>query len=279
MSRRSLNLGKKLSAMLIIASASLLVGRAQTAPHASSKTHSEKNSGAKNATPTAALRVKVADGRYELVGGNAGTQKYREPWTLYKTSVGYELQEQWTVASSNAAESSVDVAINFAAGLYPIQVRIGGENTQRQLTCSMALKEFKCATGGKESKLVMQGPYNVFLPSPWLLGSIARRAKKVPNQSATLQLVMMAGSVEQGPKLVSFPAEVQYVGDDEVSVRGEKIPAAIYELKAINTGIQGVTIPGTLIWTSNEGVVLALQDSNKPDQRIELVEYKRYGKF
>ena len=147
------------------------------------------------------------------------------------------------------------------------------------MTCSMALKEFKCATQGKESKLPMQGPYNVFLPSPWLLGSIARRAKKIPNQSAPLQLVMMAGSEEQGPKLVSFPAEVQYVGDDEVTVGNEKIPAAIYELKATNTGIQGITISGTLIWTSYEGIVLKLQDSNMPDQRIELVEYKRYGKL
>ena len=183
------------------------------------------------------------------------------------------------VTSPNAAGSTVDVAISFAAGLYPIQVQIGGRNSAQRMLCVMALKEFKCITQGKESKLAMHGAYNVFLPSPWMLGSIARRARKIPNQSAAVQLVMMGGMEEQGPKLVSFPAEVQYVGDDEVSIGGEKISASIFELKAPNTGIQGVTIPGTLIWTSGEGVVLALQDSNKPEQRIELVEYKRYGKL
>jgi len=79
--------------------------------------------------------------------------------------------------------------------------------------------------------------------------------------------------------LVAFPAQVQYVGEDTVAISGEKIPASIFELKAPNTGIPNVSIPGTLIWTSAEGIVLALQDSDKPEQRIELVEYKKYGKF
>jgi hypothetical protein len=246
----------------------------------SAQTTKSKSAKAPSKAPAAASRTKVAEGRYEVVGGKAGAPSfYREPWTLFKTPVGYELEEQWTVTSPNAAESTVDVAVSFAAGLYPLQVRIGGQNSPQQMFCEMALKEFKCTTQSKESKLAMHGAYNVFLPSPWMLGSIARRARKIPNQSAAVQLVMMGGMEAQGPKLVSFPADVQYVGDDEVSIGGEKIAASIFELKSPNTGIPGVTIPGTLIWTSSEGVVLALQDSNKPEQRIELVEYKRYGKF
>src|SRR5205823_12670804 len=132
---------------------------------------------------------------------------------------------------------------------------------------------------GKDARLEMTGPYNIFLPSPWMLGSIARRARKIPGQSAAIQLVVMTGSEELGPKLVAFPAQVQYVGEDSVSIDTEKIPASIFELRAPNTGVPGISIPGTLIWTSAEGVVLALQDSDKPDQRIDLVEYKRYGKF
>src|SRR5437588_2719243 len=108
-----------------------------------------------------------------------------------------------------------------------------------------------------------------------MLGSIDRRAKKVPSQSATVQLVVMTGSENLGPKLVDFPAQVQYVGEDSVSIDTEKIPASNFELKATNTGVEGISIPGTLIWTSAEGVVLALQDSNQPDQRIDLVKYKR----
>jgi hypothetical protein len=232
------------------------------------------------AAQPASTRTKIAEGLYAVVGGKAGQQNsYREPWTLYKTALGYELREQWMVTTGNGTDSTVDVAINFAAGLYPIEVQIGSEGSARRMLCSMALKEFKCTTGGAESKLAMQGAYNVFLPSPWMLGSIARRAKKVPGQSASVQLVMMAGSDKPGPKLLAFPAQVQYVGEDSVSIGGEKIAASIFELKAQDTGIPNVSIPGTLIWTSTEGVVLALQDSDKPEQRIELVQYKKYGKF
>src|SRR5437588_6137859 len=112
-----------------------------------------------------------------------------------------------------------------------------------------------------------------------MLGSIDRRAKKVPSQSATVQLVVMTGSEELGPKLVAFPAQVQYVGEDSVSIDTEKIPASIFELKATNTGVEGISIPGTLIWTSAEGVVLALHDSDKPHQRMELADYKKEGKL
>ena len=91
-----------------------------------------------------ATRVMLADGLYAVVGVKAGQQNsYREPWTLYKTSVGYELQEQWMVPTANAVDSTVDVAINFAAGLYPIEVQIGSEGSARRMLCSMALKEFK----------------------------------------------------------------------------------------------------------------------------------------
>jgi len=232
------------------------------------------------AVSPASTRTKIAEGLYAVVGGKTGQQNsYREPWTLYKTAVGYELQEQWMVATATAVDSTVDVAISFASGLYPIEVQIGSEGSARRMLCSMALKEFKCVTGDAESKLAVQGPYNVFLPSPWMLGSIARRARKVPGQNAAVQLVMMAGSEQPEPRLVAFPAQVQYVGEDTIVIGAEKIPASIFELKALHTGIPNVSIPGTLIWTSAEGVVLALQDSDKPEQRIELVEYKKYGKF
>ncbi len=167
------------------------VASSQGAPKsASPKKPTSQKAPAASAAPT---RVKVAEGRYEVVGGKADAQNsYTEPWTLYKTNVGYDLQEQWMVASAGGAESRVDVSISFAPGLYPIQVQVGALNSQQRLLCSMALKEFKCFSQGKESKLAMQGAYNVFLPSPWMLGSIARRAKKIPNQSARVQLMMMA---------------------------------------------------------------------------------------
>src|SRR3954464_7240938 len=112
------------------------------------------------ATAPASTRTKIAEGLYAVVGGKPGQQNsYREPWTLYKTPVGYDLQEQWMVANANGGDSTVDVAISFVPGLYPIEVQIGSEGSARRMLCSMALKEFKCNAGGAESKLAMQGAY------------------------------------------------------------------------------------------------------------------------
>jgi hypothetical protein len=226
------------------------------------------------AAETAPLREKVAEGKYELkrVDGKL-QQSFEEPWTLYKTNIGYELDEQWVVSKDSGSQPMiVDIGVSFAPGLYPIQLRVGGVESSKQLNCSMEAKEFICESGGTRSQIAMQGPYNLFSPSPWMLGSIARRAKKVPQQSTKVQLVQMTGMSETGPKLESFEGDVQYVGEDQLEVDSQKLDASIFELKA-------KSIPGMLMWMSADGVVLALQDSSKADQRMELVKFKQYAKF
>jgi hypothetical protein len=224
-----------------------------------------------NAVP---LRQKVAEGKYELKRMDAkSAQSFEEPWTLYKTNVGYELEEQWIVSKDTQSEPViVDIGINFAPGLYPIGLRVGSGGSSKQLLCRMEAKEFGCESDGMQSKIPMQGSYNLFLPSPWMLGSIARRARKVPQQSTTVQLIRMDEVSGNLPQLTSFQADVQYVGDDQVEVDGTKIGASIIELKA-------KSIPGMLMWISSDGIVLALQDSAKSDQRMELVKFTKFAKF
>jgi hypothetical protein len=220
------------------------------------------------------VRVKVAEGTYQLKKVDGTTSaSFEEPWTLFKTNLGFDLEEQWVVNKDpQSAPMIVDILVNFAPGLYPIQFRVGGSGSSKELRCATAIKEFTCESAGLQSKLPMIGSYNLFLPSPWMLSSIARRAKKVPDQSTSVQLVQMVGMSDAGPKLDSFQAEVQYVGEDEVAVDSTKLPASIFELKA-------KIIPSMLIWVSTEGLVLALQDSSKPEQRMELVKYVKYAKF
>jgi hypothetical protein len=136
----------------------------------------------------------------------------------------------------------------------------------------MEAKEFGCESGDLQSKIPMQGSYNLFLPSPWMLSSIARRAKKMPQQSTTVQLVRMGDVSANLPQITSFQADVQYVGDDQVEVGGTKVEASIIELKA-------KSIPGMLMWLSADGIILALQDSTKSDQRMELVKFTKFAKF
>lgn len=224
--------------------------------------------------PAATVRTKVAAGRYLLSSSSQGIlQTWEEPWTLYRTKTGFEVDEWWKASRQGSANSvNIEVRLVLATGLHPIEAHIGSAATDNQLNCFMAMSEFRCQVMGKESVLPMLGAYNFFLPSPWFLTSIVRRAPKKPDTIVTVKLVQMAGMTPNGPKLVEASAQVTYVGEDVVELQGAKIAASIYELR-------GTESPAIVVWLSSEGVVLAMQDVSKSDQRMELVEFTKFVPF
>jgi hypothetical protein len=196
---------------------------------------------------------------------------FEEPWVLSRTRLGYTLDEQWVFYRNQGEPTIVDVNVDMVTGFRPLQVKIGTGTESVQ--CKIALQEFTCETKGQTRRLEAKPPYDYFSPSPWILSNVVRRVKKDPSVKSTVNLVRIDGADENGPRLSSFVAEVQYVGDDQTEVQGQKYTASIYELHA-----EGV-IPGMLVWVSPEGIVLAMQDSTHPEQRMELTELKFYGKL
>ncbi len=251
--------------------AAALVASAQTP---SARKRPARKAPPKASAPAPEMKVKVAEGRYRLRAGEQGTlQSWDEPWTLYKTRTGFEVNEQWKASKEGFANSiNIEVVVVLAPGLYPTEARIGSDVTGNQLACFMTMTEFRCRVMGKESTLPMLGAYNFFLPSPWFLTSIARRAPRKPDSNVTVKLVQMAGMTENGPKLVELSAQVGYVGEDVVEIHGAKVPAWIYE-------IRGTESPAIVVWLSADGVVLMMQDAAKPDQRMELVEFTKLAPF
>jgi len=224
--------------------------------------------------PAAPPRLKIAEGKYELRRSNGPVDRtFEEVWTLYRTKLGYAVEEQWHVGAGQGMPPNVlDVSLEFISGLHPLRIRIGSDE-ERSLHCALELKECRCKSMGTESALPMSGIYDFFLPSPWMLGSIARRSAKDPGKPTQVQLVRMAGMSPEGPKLHAFPAQVQYVGDDLIEINGKKLASSIYELKAPDA------IPEMLIWVAPDGIVLALQDSTKQEQRMELTQFTRHAKL
>jgi len=230
---------------------------------------------AKKAAPTAPVRAKIAEGRYVLrKSGKPDERSFEQAWTMYKTGHGYDLEEQWIVGSAQAGgePTIIDVSAEFASGLHPIRTRIGSD-AERALTCELTASKCTCQSMGHTATLEVKGVYDFFSPSPWMLSSIVRRAKKIPDQVTNVQLVRMAGMTEQGPRLTAFNAEVQWVGDDEIDVDGKRFAASIYELKAAGS------IPSLMVWVNADGIVLAMQDTAKQEQRMELSQFSKVGKF
>jgi hypothetical protein len=229
----------------------------------------------KPSRPAGPTKIKVAEGKYVLTNTAGKVERtFEEPWALYKTNLGYALESQWHVGGAEGeAGNVIDVRVNFAGGLHPTDVTIGGD-PDRALHCRLALSEFSCRSMGLEGRQPMAGTYDFYSPSPWMLGSIVRRSKKLPGQTTRVQLVRMRGMQPgAGPVLDAFAAEVDYVGDDQIEIGERKYDSSIFELKAQDA------IPGMLVWVSAEGIVLALQDSSKTEQRMELVEYRKLGKL
>lgn len=260
---------KRLAFLLTLCCALSLCAAAQA-----KKKPAPRKTAPKASVSAAPVRNKVAEGRYLLSTNNQGMlQTWEEPWTLYKTKTGFEVTELWKASRQGSTNSvSIEVLLVLAPGLYPTQAHIGSAVTDNQLNCFMAMTEFRCTVLGKESVLPMLGAYNFFLPSPWFLTSIVRRAPKKPDNVVTVKLVQMAGMTPNGPKLTEISAQVTYVGEDVVELQGAKIPASIYELR-------GTESPAIVVWLSPEGVVLAMQDAAKSDQRMELVEFTKFAPF
>ena len=223
------------------------------------------------AQSTADQKTQLAKGRYRMLHLPEG-RGFEEPWTLWRTKLGYELVEQWVFpAKEQAGPTVIDVSVQMVTELRPITVHIG--SALQGLDCSVAVGAFVCEAEGRQTRVDMQDPYDFFSPSPWMLGNIVRRGRKIKDDKKTLRLVRVNGAGADGPILESFEAEVQFVGDDQIEVDGRKQPASIYELRSSSS------FPPMLVWVAPDGVVYAVQDSNRPDQRLELVDFKRFRKM
>jgi len=228
---------------------------------------------AKSKAPAVAEHpVLLAEGKYQM-GGGAAMHGFSEPWSISRTALGYELDEQWLIPPRGAlgAPQVIDLKVQMVSGLRPVQVHIG--DPLLGLTCKIALNVFRCESQGKMTELPIQGAYDFFSPSPWMLGNIVRRSQRIKGEKSPIQLVRIDGTGASGVRMTAFEAQVAYVGDDQLDLAEGKHTVSIYELKAEGK------IPDMLVWISDEGIVYAIQDSSHPEQRLELVEIKRYGKL
>jgi hypothetical protein len=78
---------------------------------------------AKAKAPVRELKTKVAEGKYVL--SSESTRVFEEPWTLSRTRLGYQLDEQWLFYRNQTEPTVIDVAVDMVTGFRPLQVKIG----------------------------------------------------------------------------------------------------------------------------------------------------------
>lgn len=264
-----------LIALFLLASLDQGLAQSSSAPKAKgkAKTPARKSAPKAAAAAVADVPIKVAEGKYKLMGsGVTPGRKFEEPWTLYRTKVGFELKESFVVSQNGEPNPGVEITVGFAPGFFPTSIVIAGENNKNPITCTLKLALFTCDSVAGISELPMEGSYSFFLPDPWMMGAVVRRAKPVPDVPTKVAMVRMAGMTPTGPKLERLEAVIHYVGEDQVEVVGTRQMARIYEIKVER-------YPNLTLWITRDGVVSAMEDSRNTDQRMELIEYKKIGKF
>jgi len=121
-------------------------------------------------------------------------------------------------------------------------------------------------------RLALTGPYDLYNFSPWILGSIAGRASLDRAKASPVKLVIMdRGGSKSQLGFGAFEGRVIYLGEEALTIAGREFNARKFELKA-------EPFPDWFIWTSKEGIALALLDEQKR-MRLELLRYNQHGSF
>jgi hypothetical protein len=219
-------------------------------------------------------RIKIADGEY-LSRGQSGynkDEKFRESWVLWRKGDGkFMVESDLQVEGTGKNQQVLHYSIQLSADMRLLEITTrAGEN---ETLIELGAEEVRVKGRRGESTLKVPPRYDFYLPLPWCLGSFARRVP--PIKSAGLPVMFVAAD-EQGPDspmaLTMLWGRVQWVGSEQVDAAGLRVDAEKY---LVHLG----PYPGVFIWLSKNGLMLASQNEENPEQRTETARFREYEKL
>jgi len=220
--------------------------------------------------------LKVAEGEYRMrVATGEANLDLRETWTLSQRSDGsYRVEStmQFRIDKERMLLSSI---IDFSPGLRPVQWQAAGwvpgmPKKPGTVTVQFDEKAVRWKFGTEQVTQEVEGPYGFFgLPMPWFLSDIAQHAPRDPGKPASLRFVWMDDSIDNPIDLLVAEGTVEFLGTERIKMAGRAWEARKFLVKPGE-------LPSMVVWRSKEGVLLAVEDAKKPEQRMELIRYKEY---
>ncbi|MEE8201895.1 MAG: hypothetical protein V3R29_12100 [Candidatus Acidoferrales bacterium] len=181
------------------------------------------------------------------------------------------MQSKWIVDLGPRQE--FETVLGLSPGLHPLYLRMFGFLPGGRAVGNVMLRlepnQVRVEARGREKTLDIPGPYDLFLPFSWFLSSMVRRETVAPSETFPIRLVFL---VEDNPiGMIPFDAEVQFLGEETVEVAAGTHRATKFEVRT--------QVFNILVWLSEDGLMLAMQQSSKPEQRMELVRFKKHADF
>lgn len=227
---------------------------------------------------------KAAEGEYVMEtivqdGNRTEVFTYVELWTLWCTADGYEVESKTNlkygeeVLGIEGLQLRVRLSPQLHSIVFDFSGTMPGLERRGEMTLEIWPEELRwraiSAIDGKteNAKLAMEGPYDVFLPSPWSWSSIVRQKEMAPGERTTVQVVYMD---DDNPiDLIPAKLDLEYLGPEMVSVAKQQFEARKFELGP------GELSAGLVVWISADGILLAMEDAKKPEQRMELKRFEK----
>jgi hypothetical protein len=242
--------------------------------------------------------TKLAQGEYVVLqGANGGAvgpfgeevYNFHETWTLWRiTSGGYQVEGERRfespkgTAHSNrfVARLSRDLTIDRVTEFAPLKWR----PDSGPLSCNFSQKELHCSSDAKDprqsidAKLAVKEPFGLLWPiSVFSLSGITREAERDPNHATHVQLVSFEQPSREVPVSPTIlDGELRYAGEEPIDVAGEQQRAFKFFLKV-------ALHPQLTIWTSRQGLLLALEvdhaEQGWPEESIKLLQFHQWAQF
>jgi hypothetical protein len=150
------------------------------------------------------------------------------------------------------------------------------------LTCDLLPTEMKCNSGGKdplhtrEVQLETPLPYGILWPiSAFSIGGLAQLAAKNEGQTVAIDLVTLNELSKSVPVFtIRSRGSIRYLGKSKVafSVSGKSWYPRVFELTSGPTR-------KLHIWTSPEGLVLAIKRADWPKTTMQLISFQQFAEF
>ncbi len=222
-------------------------------------------------------RKKIAEGEYLTYDGRGdNNEKLHETWVLWRIGDGrYVVESDFQFDGVDDRKNDhLHQSILLSNDFRPLTIKMSSvtPEVKNDINIELLPDEVRVTDRNGKSKLRVPFRYNIYDPmTPWSLSSFARNVRRFKSTSyhAPVFVAMDENGPDKPTAIAMYWGRVFFVGVDQVEVAGQKVLAGKY---LVHLG----PYPGVFIWLAEDGLVLAVQDEEIPEQRTGLVKFRRY---
>ena len=248
-------------------------------------------------------KEKISEGQHVRMKNGDKIPGSEQSWTLWRIpGVGYELEDHFELTPNPAAQvlsqmpsknlsrelrrelaaevKQTDLIVRYGMDRKPMSVSVKGKKLQDGtkvdvLKCGVDGQQVRCEGNIRQTKFRSREQRELFyaMPFPMLLSMWLLPDTLKP---ATMQRQLVALEFGKAYELQEAEEIIQPLGDEAITIGDHKFEAHRVQVRLQYAGGKKLELA---IWYATPGLVFAMETPSFPDERIALVQYKKYSDF